>query len=178
VVGADLNDRIARLKEHVVARLEHQLHVTPTERQTLLDRIRALFNAVDRIALAEPGGSDYEQQLSTQRQEAARGLYHELWRVLQFVAIHDGYVRASMTFERFLDVLGLLEREVFGRRTFHGPRKAMVQVGEPVDLADWYAAYVTDKRGAVRDVTLSMENSVRSMLEELGRGRPLVDGGG
>jgi hypothetical protein len=172
-----LDERIQNLKSRVVSRLEQHLRITPSDKQTLLDRIRVLFNTVDRLAYVEPGGSPYEQQLSIQRQDIARGLYHELWRLLQFVTIHDGYVRSSMTFERFLDVLGLLEREVLGRRTFCRPRKALLKVGGPVDLSDWYAVYATDKRNAFRELTLQLENEVRQMLDELGRGCRLVDDG-
>ena len=165
---SDLNTRIQQLKEHVVARLEQQLGVQPSSKQTLLDRIRVLFNTVDRIVYDEAAGSDYEQQLAAERQENAKRLYDDLWRLLQFVAIHDGYVNASMTFERFLDVLGLLEMEVFGRRRVWGPRKAAVAVGPAIDLAEYTSAYQASRRDAIRDATLTLEESVREMLEELG----------
>ncbi len=104
----------------------------------------------------------------SQRQSAVRGLYDDLWRILQFVSIYDGYVRESMTVDRFLDVLCLLEMEVFNKRHIWGPREARIMVGEPIDLKDHLPAYRADRREVVERVTLALESSVRSMLEELG----------
>jgi len=104
-----LDDRIQRMKEAIVRRLEEQLQVTPRADQNLLDRVRALFNTVDRIVYEDTELSEYERKLLEERRQAARDLYDDMWRVLQFVAIYDGYVREDMTVERFMDVLCLLE---------------------------------------------------------------------
>ena len=134
-----------------------------------------LFNTVDRIVYEEPPGSDYEQQLAAERQQLARSLYEDLWRLLQFVAIHDGYVKESMRFERFMDVLCLLEMEVFKQRRIWGPRKARVKVGEPINLKDRASSYTADKRETVREVTMALESSVRDMLDALGSECEMVD---
>ncbi len=164
---ASFDDRIQRMKETIIRRIERQLDLTPRAEQSLLDRTRALFNAVDRIVYEEPPTSQYEQKLAGERQQAARDLYDDMWRVLQLIAIYDGYVRESLTVERFMDVLCLLEMEVFGQRRIWGPRKAMVRVGESVDLRDHFSAYKTDKRGVIREVTQAVESQVRQMLAAL-----------
>ena len=143
------------------------MRIMPRSDQALLDRIRALFNAVDRIIYEKPLASEYERKLQDERQQAARVLYDDLWRILQFVAIYDGYVREFMTIERFMDVLCLLEMEVFNERRMWGPRKAMVRVGDPVNLQDFFSAYTTDKRDAIQHVTLAVESQVRHMLKSL-----------
>jgi hypothetical protein len=163
-----MDNRIQHLKELVTSKLERQLDIVPAARQTLLDRIRALFAAVDRIVYDDPPGSEYEQQLALDRQQVARSLYQDLWRLLQFVAIYDGYVSESMTVERFMDVLCLLEMEVFKKRRMWGPRKAHVRVGQPIDLTDYAPSYVANRRAAIKDVTVTLEASVREMLEAMG----------
>ena len=173
---SSLDDRIQGLKQQTISRLEQLLGVKPSGGQTLLDRIRALFIAVDRIVYAEPAGSDYEQHLASEQQETARNYYEDLWRLLQFVAIYDGYVKESMTFERFMDVLRLLEREVLGKLPMWGPRKALVQVGEPVDLKDHAASYTADKREVVRDITSRLESSVREILVAQEGNSQVIDG--
>ncbi|MFC1597286.1 1-acyl-sn-glycerol-3-phosphate acyltransferase [Planctomycetota bacterium] len=165
--NASFDDRIQRMKETILRYVERQLDLTPRADHSLLDRTRSLFNAVDRIVYEEPETSEYEQRLASERQKAVQDLYDDLWRVLQMVAIYDGYVRESMTAERFMDVLCLLEMEVLGERRIWGPRKAMVRVGEPVDLRDHFSAYKTDRRGATREVTLAVESQVRQMLSAL-----------
>jgi hypothetical protein len=73
-----------------------------------------------------------------------------------------------MTQERFLDVLGLMETEVSGVRRVWGPRRARVQVGEPVNLKYRVADYSADRRGVVAAVTRELETAVRTMIESLG----------
>jgi 1-acyl-sn-glycerol-3-phosphate acyltransferase len=163
-----MNDRIQNLKELVTAKLERQLDIVPTGRQTLLDRIRALFNAVDRTIYEEASASVYEQRMWQERRQIGHSLYEDLWRLLQFVAIYDGYVRESMTVERFMDVLCLLEMEVFKKRRIWGPRKACVRVGEPIDLREHATAYADDKRGVVQNVNSMLESRVQEMLHEMG----------
>ena len=165
--GSSMDDRIQNLKDLVTSKLERQLDIVPTPRQTLLDRIRALFTAVDRIVFDDPPDSEYEQQLALEHQQVARALYDDLWRLLQFVAIYDGYVSESMTVERFMDVLCLLEMEVFKKRRMWGPRKACVNVGQPIDLKDQAQSYATNKRDAINHVTVALESSVREMLEAM-----------
>ena len=165
--GAGFDDRIQTMKEFIVCNIERQLGVTPRADQQLIDRIRACFNAADRIAAEPPQGTSYQQKLAVERQVTVRDLYDDLWRILQFVAIYEAYVRELMTVERFMDVLCLLEMEVFGKRRMWGPRKAIVRVGEPLDLRDHFAAYKTGKRAVIRKVSLSMESAVRDMLHSL-----------
>ena len=164
---ADLNQRVQFMKELIVSRIETELGVSPRPEQPLLDRIRFLLNMVDRIVFSDIGSSDYEQQLNERRQKQAQGLYENLRQVLRFIVVHDGYVRESPTAERFLDLLGMLEWEVFERRPSWGPRKATVKIGEPLNVAAHIPRYRADKRGALQEVTMSLESSVRRMLAEL-----------
>jgi hypothetical protein len=56
---------------------------------------------------------------------------------------------------------------VFGRRRNWGPKKALVKVGEPLNLIQYYQRYKSDKRGTLQEVTAALESSVRQMLNEL-----------
>ncbi len=163
-----LDDRIQDIKHLVISRLESQFDIKPREGMSLLDRIRTLFNTVDRIVQDDTSHTPYEQQLANERSRTARSLYNDLWRLLQFVAVYDGYVSEAMTVERMMDILCLLEMEVLGKRRVWGPRKAIIKVGDPVDLRSQYQSYCHDKREAVRHLTLAVENQVRGMLAELG----------
>jgi 1-acyl-sn-glycerol-3-phosphate acyltransferase len=172
--SSSMDARIQNLKSLVTSKYERQLGITPSERRSLLDRIRALFVVVDRIVHDDPPTSEYEQRLSAERQQMARTLYDDLWRLLQFVAIYDGYVRESMTVERFMDVLGLLELEVFQTRRVWGPRKAVIRVGQPINLKDHAAGYDQNKRMTVQTVNAGLEADVRKNLESMEAGCMLV----
>ena len=162
-----LDERIQCMKESVVREIEQQLDIVPRANTQLLDRIRGCFNAVDRIVNEDSAETPYQQKLAAERSRAAEALYDDLWRVLQFVAIYDGYVTELMTVEHFMDALCLLEMEVFNERRIWGPRKAIIKVGKPVNLKDHMAEYKKGKRTTVHTVSMDLESSVRDMLNHL-----------
>ncbi len=164
---ANLNERIQCIKEAIVSRVSKSLGVSLPPEQPLHERIRYLLSTIEQIVYSEPGSPDYVKQLLQKRQRELQVLYDDLYQVLHFVALYEGYVGDQLTPERFLDVLGLFELEVFGRGRIWGPRKALVKLGEPLDLKNYYAKYQIDKRGTLRDVTTSLESSVAQMLAEL-----------
>lgn len=166
-VGDGLEERVQRIKELILSRIEATLGLPSRREQPLLARIRDLLNAVERIVLSEAEESEYEQQLRHELQQQARGLYEDLSRVLRFIAVQDGYVREAPTAERFLDILGLLELEVFEHRRFWGPRKALVKAGDPVEIGQYFQRYQADKRGVIQEITMSLETEVRRSLAEL-----------
>ncbi len=163
---ASLEERIQHMKELIVSRVASALGISPPADRPLLDRIRELLNAIDQLVYHEHEGRDYERRLHQIHQQEVRGFFDDVSRVLRFVALHDGYVRETLTAERFLDVLALLEHEVFGRRRNWGPKKALVKVGEPLNLIQYYQRYKNDKRGTLQEVTAALESSVRQMLNE------------
>jgi len=71
--------------------------------------------------------------------------------------------------ERLPDVLRVLEREAFTRRTMRRTRNAIVRSGELLNLRDYFESRQTDRRDAPKDVTMSLEASVPQILGELWR---------
>jgi hypothetical protein len=72
-----------------------------------------------------------------------------------------------MTVERFMDVLGLLELEVFQTRRIWGPRKATIKLGNPINLKDQAQCYDQHKRAAVQSVNESLESTVQANLDAM-----------
>jgi len=163
---ASLNDRIQLIKGFIVSRVAEALEFKLSPNQTFQDQIRAMFNLLDRIVHSDVAGSEYEKQLHLQRQQGWLDLYNELWKAQDFIAVSDGYVRESLSAERFLEVLGRLELEVFEKIRIWGPRKAMVKIGEKINLDDYFPRYRQDKRGTLNEVTMLLESSVKQMLGE------------
>ncbi len=172
--GATLDDRLQRIKHIIVERAALALGVPDNSERPLVDRIRSLFNEIERWSYEEIEESEYLRERRQQRQEKARVLYDDLMRVLQMAALHEGYVGETQSAERFLEVIGRLELEVYRRRWVRGPRKAIVQVGEPINVTERYADYRRDRRSAVHALTQTTETAVLNMLLGLGRfTRPL-----
>jgi hypothetical protein len=65
--------------------------------------------------------------------------------------------------------------EVFCERRIWGPRKALIRVGDPINLRDHLEACKADKRGTIASVSMNLEEAVRRMLTELSEqhGTPL-----
>ncbi len=173
--GAPLSERFTTLKRTMLSRIGGAVGLPARPGQTESEYIRDLFNAIDRIVYTGKGENRYQEKLSEELRLSAKPLYHILLRVFQFVAFDTRYFDENRTVERFLDVLGLLEHEVFGRRRFYGPRTALVRVGEPLNLGDWMERYRKDRKGAIGAVTARLRFSVQAMLNTLSaRSNPLV----
>jgi 1-acyl-sn-glycerol-3-phosphate acyltransferase len=165
--GATMGERLNAMRELLIARVATGLGVkVPRPDQPLRDRLRDLFNALDRVA-DEPGdGSVYSRELAREQERMMAGLYRELDRVLGFVAVSEDYALGRPVQERFCDVLGRLEREVLGRERFFGPQRAVIRIGEPLNLSEYYQRYLGDKRAVVNELTLALEGRVRGLLDE------------
>ncbi|MYA72478.1 hypothetical protein F4009_16670 [Candidatus Poribacteria bacterium] len=93
--------------------------------------------------------------------------YQDLERLINFIAISDGYVAKEPSQERFLEVILRLEREVFGTAKMRGPRVASLRVGDPKNLRDCYDTYKAQKRETVEQITLELETAVRTLVTDI-----------
>ena len=153
---AAFGDRIREVKELILARIALAVGVAQNREQPLWERIRQLYNALDRAANEEYGEDAYEHRVRNLEPSEIRRLYGELARMQHVAALQDGYVKETMSAERFYDVLGQLEWEVFRRRSSWGPRTARVKVGLPINLTERLEAYRADKRAAREQVTRTL----------------------
>jgi hypothetical protein len=83
------------------------------------------------------------------------------------MALDSCYLEAQMTTERFLDIVGLFEKEVFGKRRFWGQRKAVIKVDKPVDLYEYKERFRENRKNTLQEISGTLESAVRSMLLEL-----------
>jgi hypothetical protein len=164
---ASLDQRIAAVRDKMLARIVATLGVKHDSSQPLRDRVRSLFNAIDQVYYADMEDSAYAERIGKAREEEAEALNRDLWRVLNFVGVQGDYVASHPSAERFLDTLGRLEQEVFNKHRVWGPRKAVVRAGEPLNLSKHYADYLRDKRGTLAWVTETLEARVKLMLNDL-----------
>lgn len=143
------NQRIDRLRQHVIAQCERQLQLEPGSGpiRERVYRIQALLDTD-----SPPAG--------------APELYWTTVRLLNFDAIYDGYVAARPTPERFLDTLMRLEREVY--QTEHikpkAHRRAIFRVGEPINLNSYVATFRQNKASTVAALTTTLRTRIQNNL--------------
>jgi hypothetical protein len=133
----DLTPRLNAIKEAILQRVAGAAGVALPKGDTLPERMRALIHVIETVTREEPQeATPYDTELRRHQQERSRPLLRDLGRLANWIAVYDGYVAANPTPERMIDLLTRLERECFGQAKIGGPRKCVVRLGTPVDLAD------------------------------------------
>ena len=161
-----LDVHIQKLKEQILSHAE-QIMGIHTEAD-VLTRVRALKNLVDaEIYKDVEQMTEYEQKIHEELLQKFQQFYPDLERLINFIAISDGYVAKEPSQERFLEVIIRLEREVFGTAKMRGPRVASLRVGEPKNLRDCYDTYKAQKREMVEQITLELETAVQTLVTDV-----------
>ena len=154
---------IQKLKEQILFHTEQIMGIHADG--DMLTRVRALKNLVDAEVYKDIDEmTEYERKIHEELLQKFQQCYPDLNRLVNFIAISDGYVAEAPSAERFLDVITRLEREVFGRAKKQGPRVASIRVGEPINLRDCYDTYKREKRETVEQVTLELETAVQTLV--------------
>lgn len=163
-----MNQRIEKLREHILQQMEAFLEITPAAAATPLKRVRAIRNLIDEEIYREIDElADYERELHQQRLEKLRQFYLDLNRLINFIALYVGYVQEKMTQERFLEVIIRLEVEVFGNSKHRGPKTGIMRVGNPKNLLEHYESYEKRKREVVQQITEELESEVQQMILQM-----------
>lgn len=172
------SERIGILRQFILDNVARQLNVEIPKNGKQLESVRVLRNTMDDFVYAdEHEASEYQRKIHDEKSAVLRGLYKDLDRVVNFIAIYDGYVKENFSQERFSDVLDRLETEVLRVRepSFRGPRKVLVDVGEPVNMKQLYRDYKSDKRATIQKVTDQIFGEISRMLNQMEASRkPLL----
>ncbi|MFO0957437.1 MAG: 1-acyl-sn-glycerol-3-phosphate acyltransferase [Isosphaeraceae bacterium] len=193
-----LVERIARYAEASLA-LKELEYLGGAQAGPLRDRIVALRGRIlDEVAGRRAGkpvaGSDPERIKELRRRclealaqapiaeadkAAIRRDLNDLYVAVQTLSYPGDYVFAAPTLERVAETLMKLDEDVLMASTGNpavplGPRKAVVRVGEPIDVAA-VAAQARRSREALAAVTSELERRIQGLLDGLGPGRPIPE---
>ncbi|MDJ0718573.1 MAG: 1-acyl-sn-glycerol-3-phosphate acyltransferase [Prochloraceae cyanobacterium] len=158
--GMDWNQRIEFLKDHVLKSCEQKLEITPPPNSPPRERVYRVQSVLETRA----------EELPTEGYWTYESISKSTIRLLNFDAIYDGYVAANPTPERFMDTLTRLEREVFSfdrPPAPKSPRKAILRIGDPVNLKDYFQAYKENKASTVESLTQQIQQIVQKNLDEI-----------
>ena len=160
---ASLNEHIQGLKEQILTHVEKILGIQ--SENDILTRVRALKNIVDAEVYRDIDQmTEYERKIHEEQLQKFQQFYPDLERLINFIAITDGYVAEEPSAERYLEVIFRLEKEVFGNGSMHGPRVASIRAGEPINLSKYYDSYKTQKKETVEEITIELETEVRNLV--------------
>lgn len=169
---ASMNSRVEALRGHILGNVARHLNVTLAPNARQLEHVRVLRNTIDDIIYSdelEENASDYHKKIHEEKAQMLRGFYNDLNRVVNFIAIYDGYATEHKTQERFSDVLDRLETEIMRDRepSFRGTRHVLIDVGEAINVCDLYDSYKRDKKGTIGKITDEISGQISSMLVKL-----------
>ena len=161
-----LDVHIQKLKEQILSHAEQIMGIQTDA--DVLTRVRALKNLVDAEVYKDlEQMTEYEQKIHEKLLQKFQQFHPDLERLINFIAISDGYVATDPSPERFLEVIIRLEREVFGTAKMRGPRVASLRVGEPKNIRECYDTYKAQKRETVEQVTLDLETAVQTLVTDV-----------
>ncbi|MDE0323865.1 MAG: 1-acyl-sn-glycerol-3-phosphate acyltransferase [Candidatus Poribacteria bacterium] len=159
-----LDVHIQKLKEQILSHAEKIMGIH--SEADVLTRVRTLKNLVDAEVYRDiEQMTEYERKIHEELLQKFQRFHPDLERLINFIAISDGYVAEERSPERFLEVIVRLEREVFGTSKIRGPRVASIRVGEPKNLRECYDTYKADKRETVEQITLELETTVQALVK-------------
>lgn len=166
--GSSLNERIELMREHILSQMESFMELAPQPDWHPLRRVRAIQNRIDGEIYREVEEmTEYERGVHAQRVDKFRQFYTDLRRIVNSIAIYEGYIGENPSQERFLEVITRLEVEVFGRSKVKGPLDAFVRIGNPKNLLAFYDAYKKEKRQTTQQVTLELETEVQKIVADM-----------
>lgn len=163
--AATLNDRILQMREHILSQMEGFLKLSPQSDRNPLRRVRAIQNRIDEEIYRDVDEmTEYERGVHAQRVDKFRQFYTDVRRIVNSIAIYEGYIGEDPSQERFLEVITRLEVEVYGRSNVKGPLDAFLRIGTPKNLLDSYGTYKKQKRQTTQQITLELETDVQNII--------------
>ena len=166
--GSSLNERIQQTREHILSQVEQFLKLTAQPDRNPLRRVRAIQNRIDEEIYRDMDEmTEYEREVHAQRVDKFRQFYTDLRRIVNSIAIYEGYIGENPSQERFLEVITRLEVEVFGRSNVKGPLDAFLRIGTPRNLLDSYEAYKKEKRQTTQQITIELETDVQNIIASM-----------
>ena len=151
----DWNQRIARLRHHLLKYCEDKLDLAPATNLPDRERVYRIQSVLADLSKLNPNSIiDYQHiKLTTVR-------------LLNFDAIYDGYVADEPTAERFFATLDRLEREVFqiDRPKSKGLRKAQIKIGTPINVKKYWQNDSCDNQKTIKDLTRTIQQQVQANL--------------
>jgi 1-acyl-sn-glycerol-3-phosphate acyltransferase len=167
--GQNPNERIMRLRRHILKSAADQLHINLPENNKELDSVRIIRNTLDDFIYSdEVPKSEYQRKIHDEKAAVIRSFYNDLNRVVNFIAIYETYLDQQNTQERFADVMDRLETEVIGGEpSFTGPRRVLLDVGQAINMSDRYADYKKDKRAVLAKTIEEVSEQLTRMLKQM-----------
>lgn len=156
-----LSEQIQGLEDFMLTKMEQVVNLPYEPGLRYLDRVRRIRNTIDRVLKESSDDlTEYQLRLREHQKNVLKNFYWDLDRIVNFIAIYDGYIHPAMLPERYIEVIRRLEKEVFGDYHLTHPRTAVLQVLEPIDIKPRFEAFLRDKKKVSEDLVHQIEDAL------------------
>lgn len=162
----ELKERLAYLREKILERLEDK-HLGKRKTDPVPVRVKELRRAcLDALA---------DSKTTPTQAQGLREDLDDLFGVIQLFSYPGDYIRESPTLERVAETMMKLEEDLLNvdMPRPRGPRRAVLKLGQPIDVKARLAAVGGKLRTVAGSLTSELESRIQCLLDELGPGRPI-----
>lgn len=155
------SEQVATLEDKMLDRLEHVVNLEPEHGVESLNRVRRVRNTANKLMHEmSDEHSYYQMRLHDHQKAVLKTIYRDLDEVINLNTIYESALCGAMTPERSVELINMLEREVFGQSRFCHPRTAMLKAMAPIDLKPHFLAFKQSKKTVETDLTHAIEDAL------------------
>lgn len=156
----NLTQAIHLAQDAMLANMEEKYQDKPAPGALPIDESWKLGAAIRKNLEATPDAvqrKDLESDLATVEE------------IAHLASWNPHYYSDNATSDRLAEALLKLERELYRQKRPHqlGPRRALVKVGEPIDLGAFAGDYATDAHATRKLVTARLHDQIQSLVDSL-----------
>jgi len=166
-------DNVYRLSDFMLGKLEGLINLPSDPGWSHLERIRQIRNVMDKILTQseEEAHTPYEKRLFLHQKSILKNFYADLDRLVNFIAIYDGYLQPDMDAGRSVALIRRLEKEVFGHVRLAHPRTVHITVPPPIDLNSYFPAFLANKRDTIASLSNTIEQQIYQAIFNLSQAK-------
>lgn len=157
----EMQDQLFDLSRRLVADLESELEMETDEEVFIVDRVRKVRSRIHQLRLSTESNDEETRDDLAPLADRAILVFRLLAYVLPYLNEHPTLDRYAETVERLC--------EDFYSKSFKplGPRKALVRIGEPIEVGSVLAQVGGKSRDAVPELTAAMEKRITTGIDVL-----------
>jgi 1-acyl-sn-glycerol-3-phosphate acyltransferase len=167
---ADLpyEERVYKLRENILANMSAVLNVERPADGVHMLWLRRVINALHECIYADTDKmTPFQISLHHEQVRKLRRYNQDCKRLQYLIGVEPPHEPRPMTQERLADIVSQIERQVFGYVLPKGPRIAMVAIGQPIALLDFWSDFQQDKHEGVAIATDELQRALQSLIDEL-----------
>lgn len=160
--------RVTQLRAAILNQISQLVDVQPPHDDSHVAWRRHCVNAINSFLRQKRSSmSHFQRRVHDEQCRKLRRFLADLDKVQHLLGVMPSTKELPMTQERLAAMVAKLERLVLGLSMPKGPRIAMVAVGQPVPLLDFWPEYQRDENAAVDSAIAKITSRLQQLIDRL-----------